>query len=355
MMLQRGVSCSIMVAEASGDSDVSTVPSPREGADIAALRAEVERLRAENERLRAGQLVRHVSWQDEVAQDCTELAVEVSPRPQGDMEAGWPRAPRHDADDAAETSSNAVDESANEAAESEAEEAAEKETETAPPDARVCWADLASSCEKSPVEESPAKEARVCWADLASSGEESPSEEAAAVFFGKPSERGGRGSVDLTWADVPESGEEGPAFPALLSAQEESWKVVTRKRGKDPAKMRPELTVQRARLAGPRPERTQRPAKPERKIRARTIPVDMEDGAFKVIRLLLGPKGENIQFIERETGARIQVRGRGTQHRPSEQLHFRVVGAPAEVVAAATYCEDLLHDVRKAYLAFLDR
>ncbi|KAJ1888753.1 aconitate hydratase [Kickxella alabastrina] len=91
--------------------------------------------------------------------------------------------------------------------------------------------------------------------------------------------------------------------------------------------------------------------------------VDMEsERGFNVRAKLIGTGGENMKYIQNTTGARVQVRGRGSGFGDgsvavdsNEPMHLYVTARTEEaLIQARDYCQSLIDTIRSQYFEFKD-
>lgn len=81
-----------------------------------------------------------------------------------------------------------------------------------------------------------------------------------------------------------------------------------------------------------------------------TVWADMDPAlapAFDLLeRLRGGPDATYIRYIEKESGARVELAGRGAVPAARDNLHFSLRGEPAAVASARTMCASLIRTIR---------
>lgn len=88
------------------------------------------------------------------------------------------------------------------------------------------------------------------------------------------------------------------------------------------------------------------PARPDR------VWADMDASstpAFDVVQRMRGPNGEYLRYIEVQSGARVEVAGRGAMLHARDNLHFAVRGDPASVAKARALCQSLCRTIRPVF------
>lgn len=88
------------------------------------------------------------------------------------------------------------------------------------------------------------------------------------------------------------------------------------------------------------------PARPDR------VWADMDASsapAFDVVARMRGPAGEYVSYIEEQSGARVEIAGRGVVPHARENLHFAVRGDAGAVAKARGLCQSLCRAIRPVF------
>ncbi|KAF2256323.1 hypothetical protein BU26DRAFT_445011 [Trematosphaeria pertusa] len=179
---------------------------------------------------------------------------------------------------------------------------------------------------------------------------------------------------DDTGADVTTRGEYYPDKSMATAANPPLYLRVTSttKEGLDAAVkqieelMQQELPnlVDERRFRRREPENFERDEFGRRKWPEEKLPVDLEPiSGFNLRAQVVGRGGDNVKFIQQETGCKVQIKGRGSGfmepqsgRESDEPMYLHIAGPrPEGVQRAKELCDELLQKVRTDYQAFKER
>lgn len=112
------------------------------------------------------------------------------------------------------------------------------------------------------------------------------------------------------------------------------------------------------------PENVERDEYGRRKWPEEKIPVDLEPiNGFNLRAQVVGRGGDNVKYIQQETGCKVQIKGRGSGfvepqsgQESDEPMYLHIAGPrPEGVEKAKALCEELLENVKNDYQAFKER